>query len=180
MKILLYVIGFIVFCFAGFFLVGFVVPRVEYGTELQVNRSVAQSWTVFTSPELTGQWMEGFQKFEKIKGEPLSAGSEFFVHIRENGQDYRALEKVEKVITNKEYTILLQNELFEDRVIVKFDSTAPYSTKMQSIHQMQAKHWFMRSLFVFLKSSFKQRDEATMLKLKNLIELDPNIKPTNK
>ena len=180
MKILFYVIGFIAFCFLGFYAIGLFAPVINYETTLEVKRSPEQSWNVFTNKDLLADWMEGFQSIETIKGEPLTQGSVFMIKVTESGNTYSIKEEVLNVVPNQEYTILMDNEVLTNKVQLIFSEPAPYTTLITSKNEVKAKNWFLRSLFVFMKSSFKKLDDQNLQNLKNLIESDPILTPKTK
>jgi uncharacterized protein YndB with AHSA1/START domain len=171
-KTLLYVIGFIATCFLGFYVIGLVKPTVTYETTLVVNRSAEQTWKVFTNKELMSQWMPGFIKIENIKGEALQKNSEFKIFVKEDGQDFEMIEKVKEVIPNKFYEFEIENGILRNQIKIKFVETQPFTTEITQTCEVHAQNWFLRSLFVFFKSQFKEQDEKTLLALKKLVEMD--------
>lgn len=174
-KILVYVFGFILTCLLGFYIIGLVKPSITYETTININRSTKQTWDVFTNEKLTKDWMIGFEKFEKIKGEPLSANSEFKIHLEEDGQKFIINEKVKNVIPNKLYEFELENGILKNHVKVELKETGPFSTELTSSNHVEAQNWFFRSLFVFFKSQFKEQDEQNLNALKKLVEMDPVV-----
>lgn len=171
-KTLLYVIGFIATCFLGFYVIGLVKPTVTYETKVVVNRSAEQTWKIFSNKELMSQWMPGFVKIENIKGEALQKGSEFKLYVKENGQDFEMIEKVVEVIPEQLYEFELENGILRNHIKIKFVETQAFTTEITQYSEVSAQNWFLRSLFVFFKSQFKEQDEKTLLALKKLVEMD--------
>lgn len=173
MRILIYVLGFIAFSIFGFFMVGVVMPTTDYENTIVINRSLDKTWKVFSNDTLIYDWMQGLKKIENIKGTKMQAGSEFKMYLTESGQDYIITEKVREVKENSLYAFSIENEVLKNNVDMQFKEIAPYTTEIKSFNQVHAKNWFLRSMFFFLKSDFKEQEMKTLNNLKNLIESDP-------
>ena len=102
----------------------------------------------------------------------MQAGSEFKMHLVEAGQNYIITEKVNDVKEKELYSFTLNNEVLTNNVEFLFKETAPYTTEIKSINSVEAKNWFLKSLFFFLKSDFKEQDIKTLNNFKNLVESD--------
>lgn len=172
MKILFYVLGFIAFCLFSFYLIGVFVPKTEYENTILVNRSIDKCWKVFSDDTLIYDWMPGLKKIEYLKGKEMQAGSEFRMHLEEAGQAYVITETINDVKMNESYSFTLNNEVLTNNIQFEFKETAPYTTEIKSINSVEAKNWFLKSLFIFLKSDFKEQDLKTLNNFKNLVESD--------
>lgn len=118
------------------------------------------------------QWMPGFVKIENIKGEALQKGSEFKLYVQENGEDFEMIEKVVEVIPEHLYEFELENGILRNHIKIKFVENQAFTTEITQYSEVSAQNWFLRSLFVFFKSQFKEQDEETLLALKRLVEMD--------
>ncbi len=172
MKTLFYVLGFIAFCLFSFFLIGVIFPKSEYENTIVVNRSIDKCWKVFSDDTLIYDWMPGLKKIEYVKGKEMQRGSEFKMHLVEAGQSYIITEKVNDVKEKELYSLTLNNEVLTNNVQFQFKETAPYTTEIKSINSVEAKNWFLKSLFFFLESDFKEQDMKTLNNFKNLVESD--------
>lgn len=172
MRVLFYVLGFIAFCIFSFYLIGVFIPKTEYENTIVVNRSIDKCWKVFSDDTLIYDWMPELKKIEYLKGEDLQAGSEFKMHLEEAGQIYTITEIVNEVKTNELYSFTLNNEVLTNNVQFQFKETAPYTTEIKSISSVEAKNWFLSSLFIFLESEFKEQDLKTLNNFKKLVESD--------
>lgn len=172
MRTLFYVLGFIAFSIFGFFLIGVFVPKTNYENTIVVNRSIDKCWNVFRNDTLIYDWMPGLKKIEYIKGNEMQAGSEFKMHLEEASQIYIITEKINDVKEKELYSFTLNNEVLTNIVQFQFKETAPYTTEIKSINSVEAKNWFLKSLFFFLESDFKEQDLKTLNNFKNLVESD--------
>lgn len=171
-KILVYVIGFIATCFIGFYIIGVVKPSVNYTNSILINRPIDQSWKIFSEEKFMAQWMPGFQKIEKIQGEPFQKGSKFKLYVKENGQSYEMIETVVECIPGKLYEFELENGILHNHVKFEFKEPQQFTTEIVSTNEVTAQNWFLRSLFVFFKSDFKKQEEETLQALKRVVEMD--------
>jgi hypothetical protein len=172
MRVLFYVLGFIAFCLFSFYLIGVFVPKTEYENTIVVNRSIDKCWKVFSDDTLVYDWMPGLQKIEYLKGKEMQAGSEFKMHLVEAGQKYVITETVNEVKKNELYSFTLNNEVLTNNIQFQFKETAAFTTEIKSINSVEAKNWFLSSLFFFLESDFKEQDLKTLNNFKNLVESD--------
>lgn len=69
MKVLKYIIIVIVVLFAAFYAVGLMVPEVEYGAEIIVDKPIEEAWAVSQDESKYSLWLEGFRSMELIEGE---------------------------------------------------------------------------------------------------------------
>ncbi len=172
MRVLFYVLGFIAFCLFSFYLIGVFVPKTEYENTIVVNRSIDKCWKVFSNDTLIYDWMPGLQKIEYLKGKEMQTGSEFKMHLIEAGQNYVITETVNAVKENELYSFTLNNEVLTNNIQFQFKETAAFTTEIKSINSVEAKNWFLSSLFFFLESDFKEQDLKTLNNFKNLVESD--------
>jgi uncharacterized membrane protein len=175
MKILIYVVGFIVTCFIGFYVIGLVKPTIIYESKITINRPVQQTWAVFSNEKLLAQWMQGFDHLEKIKSEPFQSGAEYKLFLKEKNQVFEINHKIINAIPSKKYEYTLDNAVLQNHVIITFSEPQQFTTEIVMANEVNAKNWFLRSLFVFFKSQFKSQDELNLEALKRLVELDPEL-----
>ena len=176
MKILFYVVGFIATCFLGFYIIGVVKPLVNYETSITINRSAEQTWSVLSNDSLMGQWIQGFEKIEITNGEPFKKGSTYKIHLKDARQSFINDYEVINVMPNELYEYQLDNNVLKNHITITFSSPQEFTTTLKITNSVEAKNWFLSSLFVFFKSQFQKQDEITYTALKTLVELDPEIK----
>ncbi len=175
MKILIYVVGFIITCFLGFYVIGVVKPTIVYESKITINRPAQQTWDVFTNEKLLAQWMQGFDHIEKIKSEPFQSGAEYKLFLKEKNQVFEINHKITSSIPAKKYEYNLDNAVLQNHVTITFSEPQQFTTEVVISNEVNAKNWFLRSLFVFFKSQFKSQDQLNLEALKRLVELDPDL-----
>ncbi len=173
MKILIYVVGFILTCFVGFYIIGVVKPTVKYETSIIINRPAQQTWDVFSNEKLLNQWMQGYDHIEKIKLEPFQTGAEYKLVLKENNQQFDINQKVISAIPASVYEYILDNPVLQNHIKISFKEPQQFTTEVVISNEVEAKNWFLKSLFVFFKSQFKSQDDLNLQALKKLVELDP-------
>lgn len=173
MKILIYVLGFIITCFLGFYVIGVIKPKVVYETKIIINRPSQQTWDVFSNEKLLSQWMQGYDHIQKIKSEPFVTGGEYKLFLKEANQQFELHHNVINAIPTKLYEYQLENEVLVNHIKISFNEPQQYTTEVVISNEVKAKNWFLQSLFVFLKNQFKSQDDLNLEGLKKLVELDP-------
>jgi len=173
MKILIYVVGFILTCFVGFYVIGLVKPVIVYETSITINRPSQQTWDVFSNEKLLNQWMQGYDHIEKIKLEPFQTGAEYKLILKEKNQHFEINQKVISAIPASIYEYSLENAVLHNHVKITFKEPQQFTTEVVISNEVEAKNWFLKSLFVFFKSQFKSQDDLNLQALKKLVELDP-------
>lgn len=172
MKIFIYVIGFIVSCFLGFYLIGLVKPTITYESVIIVNRPVKQSWKIFSDESLMNQWVLNFDKIEHIKSNPFEKGAEYNIYLKEKNNSFKLNHEVTECTPSKSYSYILSNAVLRNNVSISFSEPKEYTTEIKITNKVVAENWFLRSLFVFFKSKFKSQDDVNLEALKKLIEMD--------
>jgi uncharacterized protein YndB with AHSA1/START domain len=176
MKILFYVVGFIATCFLGFYIIGVVKPVVNYETSITINRSAEQTWSVLSNDSLMSQWIQGFEKIEITNGEPFLKESTYKIYLKDAKQSFINEYKVINVMPNELYEYQLDNTVLKNHITISLSTPKEFTTTLKITNSVEAKNWFLSSLFVFFKSQFQSQDEITYTALKKLVEMDPEIK----
>lgn len=172
MKIFIYVIGFITTCFLGFYVIGLVKPSISYDSTIIINRPVEQSWKIYSDESLMNQWVQNFDKIEKIKLTPFESGAEYILILKEKNNTFELHHKVIESIPQKSYQYILKNAVLTNTVKVTFSEPKEFTTEIKITNNVVAENWFLQSLFVFFKSKFKSQDDVNLEALKKLIEMD--------
>ena len=80
------VIGVVVVLFLIFLSIGLMFPSFSYTSKVEVHSTVEHSWEIFTDERYMKEWFPGFQRMEKISGEPLTVGSKWKLITKEDGK----------------------------------------------------------------------------------------------
>lgn len=174
MRVLKYTLGFMAVCFAGFFVIGIIWPVISYETSITVKRPLAKSWNVFTTDTLARYWAKGFSQAELVEGNEHEPGSRYLMTAENNGKKFQMSETVKEWKENERYAFILENEMLTNNMEISFSEPALYTTRIELKNTIRANNMFMRSMFVFLKSSFKKNDDENLYQLKKLIESKKN------
>ena len=81
MKILKWVLGIILLLIIIFFLLGVFTPSVSYSSEITVDKSVTESWSVMQDESKLDQWITGYVKSEQLSGTPGTVGAVSNIHV---------------------------------------------------------------------------------------------------
>lgn len=175
MKILIYVVGFILTCFLGFYIIGVVKPKISYETSITINRPVQQTWEVFSNEKLMKEWMQGFDRIEKINQEPFQTSAKYKLILKDKNQEFENNHTVISAVPNSLYEYELDNAVLKNHITISFKEPQQFTTEIVISNEVEAKNWFLKSLFVFFKSQFKTQDDQNLQALKKLVELDPQL-----
>jgi uncharacterized protein YndB with AHSA1/START domain len=171
-KILLGLVGIILFLVAGFFAIGLLNPSLSQETRVEINKPRAIVWAYFTDQSKMKEWMANVKTIERISGEPLTSGSKFKMIFEENGDEIVMTETMTEVKENEAFAFILENEVMhaEDKItfIDKGDKT-----ELVENNTFVGGNLFWRSLFAVMKSGFSKNSKKTYERLKANIE---NIK----
>lgn len=106
MKVLKYIIIVIVVLFAAFYAVGLMVPEVEYGAEIIVDKPIEEAWAVSQDESKYSLWLEGFRSMELIEGEYGEPGSKYkIIVLPQEGQP--EFEMIETLVSKTEARVFI-------------------------------------------------------------------------
>jgi hypothetical protein len=168
-KILIRIVQAITALVLIFFSIGMFIEEFEYETQTLVNADPASAFTVFSNPANTGQWLPGFVRFEHVKGEPMTEGSQWKLVIAENGDEFEMLESVTLIKPGKQFSFVLENDILQTEVDIFFEQQGD-KTLIRSVNKVKGNGLFWRSLLPLMKSMMKNQAEYSYNRLATLIE----------
>ena len=174
MKILKYVLYFIVGFVVLFLAVGLIKPSVSYGHEIKVNKPVEEAWAVSQDESKYSQWLEGFKSMELISGEKFEAGSKYKVVVNP-GEGQPDFEMTETIVSIKEFdhvTMTFDSDFMDFEQTINF-SEADGTTTVKSDSKVIGKNIFTRSMFALMEmftGAFQKQEAKNFEALKKLIE----------
>ncbi len=174
MKILKYLLLFILGLVALFFLMGIIKPTLNYGHEITVEKPIKEAWAVYQDATKYDQWLEGFKSIDLISGERGAVGSKYKVVV-DPGDGQPDFEMIETIESLKEFDYLTMN--FDSEMMV-FDQTTFFSKKdgkttIKTDSRVSGKGLPMRSIFAIMDifgDSFQKQEVKNIERLKKVIE----------
>ena len=144
-------------------------PEIEYEAEVTVNESPAKSWKVFTDTTKMSDWVLNFKSIETIKETPEKVGSKYLLTVVDDGEEYEMTETVTSYITEKYYSLLLENDMLINNVDYSFEALGD-KTRIITTHKLKGKDILMKAIFPLMKGMFIDQASEDLEKLKGLIE----------
>ncbi len=169
MKILKILLGVIAVLVIGFFANGLLNPTVSYTTEVEVNKSVKESWAVFSDESLLDQWIIGYKGMEVLEGEKDQVGSKYLVKMEHDGEPFEMTETLTAIEKEKQYTMHFDSEAMGQDVDVQFSAKDANTTTIHVDATVAGKDIFMKSMFAFMKGTFQKTSDDMYGRLKTLI-----------
>jgi len=169
MKIFIRIVQIITALILIFFSIGMFIEEVRYDTEVSVKADKDEAFVIFANPKLTSEWLEGFIKFEPVKGEPMTEGSQWKLFIAHNGQVYEMLETVNTIIPGEQFSFTIENDMATTEVDIFFQQQGE-ETIIQSKNITKGNGLFWRSLMPLFKGSMQEESMKSYEKLVKVIE----------
>ena len=170
MKVLKYVIGFLLFLLVGFFLLGIFKPSIQYTNEIDVNKPANEAFAVMMDESKMNQWLEGYKGSKTLEGQPNEVGTKFEVTVEDNGEDIVMLETITAYEEGKRYAFELDNEVLHSAMDLRFTPLDEKATRITSTTQMQGNNMMYKSMFALMSGMMKAHDVQNLERLKAVIE----------
>ena len=170
MRIILYILGFILSCFLGFLLFGLFKPVITYDIKLQINRPVAKCWTVYHTDSLKSKWMPGYLRTNLLSGTLDSVGSKNAIIYLSGTQEISITQTIDSLINESLIAYTIDNRSMHIRSHIRFIPSQANACILQIHNEVTANNIFLKSLLTFMKSTFESAEQANYQSLKTLIE----------
>lgn len=173
MKILKTLLLFILGLLGLVLLLGLLKPTVDYGHEIEVDKSIAEAWAVQQDYTKLNQWLKGFKSIDLISGEQGKVGSKYKVVVSP-GEDQPDFEMIETILSIKENDHI---DLTFDNEMMIFDQKTSFAEKdgktiIKTDSTVKGKGIMMRSMFALMEllgGSFQAQEEENIEALKRVI-----------
>ena len=174
MKILKYLVATIVVLMVVFLTIGFLIPSVDYGHKITVNKPIEEAWAVAQDESKYDQWLEGFQSIVLVEGKKGTVGSRYKVVVNPgDGQpDFLMTETVVSIEKFDHVSLSFDSEMMD------FEQTISYSsedgtTTIVTDSKVMGKGLTMRSMFALMEmlgGAFKKQEVKNIEALKMVIK----------
>jgi len=173
MKILKYILFFILALVVIFFAFGIFKPTVTFGHEITVDKPAKETWAIAQDVSKFDQWIEGFKSMELISGEQGKPGSKYKV-IVSPGEGQEDMEMIETFKSVKEYELI---EMSFENEAMNMDYSVSHSesngkTTIKTHAKSKGKNIFFRSMFAIMDmfGMFNAQEKKNVEALKKVIE----------
>ncbi len=173
MKVLKYILFFVLGLVVLFVLIGIVKPTVSYGHEITVNKSIDEAWAVTQDETKYDQWLKGFQSIELIEGEKGQVGSKYKVVVQpgEGQPDFEMTETIVSIAENDHVEMHFDSEAMVFEQTISFSGSGG-NTTITSDSKVKGKGLMSRSMFAVMGmfGAFQAQEEENFNALKTLID----------
>lgn len=164
---------FAIFCAAllVFFIAkGFITPSITYGSEIIVDKPIAEVWGVMNDESKVSLWLEGMTKMEHIGGEKGKVGQVTQYTYNQDGQESIIVETMKSI---KKEDHVAMDFVMEDVMTMDYRmdlSTKDGKTIVNSATTTKGIGMLMRSMISFMGGSMQKQEDLNMSRLKKVIE----------
>lgn len=174
MKFLKYLLLAILVLIGLFLLIGLVKPHVNYGHEIEVNKSVEEAWAVSQDESKYDQWLEGFKSIELLSGEKGQKGSTYKVIVNPgiNQPDFEMIETVNDIKDQDFVDMSFDSEFMDFEQVIRFKENNG-KTFIKTESQVKGKNLISRSMFAIMEmltGSFTTQETKNIDALKKVID----------
>lgn len=170
MRIILYIVGFILCCLLGFLLFGLFKPVITYDIKLALNRPIAKCWTVYHTDSLKNKWMPGYLRTTLLTGTANSVGSKNTIFYQSGELETSMIQTIDSLTKESLIAYTIDNRSMHIRTHIRFTESAANACLMQIHNEVTANNIFIKSLLTFMKPTFESAEQANYQSLKKLIE----------
>jgi hypothetical protein len=170
MRIILYIVGFILSCLLGFLLFGLFKPVISYDISLQINRPIAKCWTVYQTDSLKSKWMPGYLRTTLLTGTSNAVGSRNTIFYQSGEQETSMIQTIDSLINESLIAYTIDNRSMHIRTHIRFAPSQANACIMQIHNEVTANNIFLKSLLTFMKAKFESAEQTNYQNLKTLIE----------
>lgn len=169
MKYLKYLLIIIILLAILFFVKGLLSPSIYYESEIVVNKSANEAWSVMSDEANLPEWISGFKKTELVSGTANTIGAVSKIYVEENGQEMTMTETITNIIPNELLAMTFTMDFMDmDYEVILNEKDG--KTTLKSKSKTTGNGLFAKSMVSFMKGSMKSQEEINMNKLKNIIE----------
>ncbi len=170
MKFLKILVGVLVLLLLFFVIKGLITPSLAYESEINVSKSIKESWAVMQDESNLSQWLEGYQKSELVSGTAGTVGAVSKIYFDQGGQETIITETIIEIQPNEKITMNFSMDFMDMDYEVVFSENNGGGTNIKSKTITKGNGWFARSMVSFMKGAMVQQEDGNMDKLKKVIE----------
>lgn len=169
MKAVKITLGLVLLLSLAFFGTGLVIKESNYSVEVNVNKSLSETFKIFNNQALMTQWVPEITKVETIQENPGKVGSEYRITMDNNGEVITMKEKVLAFVENQKVT-----QYFDQEGVLKtndftFESEGN-QTKIVLNATYEGETYILNCVFPYFKGTFKELDRTQLDNFKAFAE----------
>lgn len=169
MKFLKYLFLFIGLLALVFVLLGVLKPKLDYDCEIIVDKPLVESWAVTQDESKMADWLAGYQKMEKVSGNPGTVGAVTNVHFINEGQEMVIKETITDIVPNESISMTFESDFMDMDYKMSMEPVGE-KTKISSSTTAKGNGLISKSMMALVSSSFISQEETNFSNLKAVIE----------
>lgn len=169
MKVLKYLLYFLLLLLAIFLLAGLVKPKVSYETSAIVNQPMEKAWALYNDMDKIQEWIPEVKNIETITETKSKIGSLYNITVDNNGKE---VVMQEDVIAFKRFDEIGLKFRADDMIktdLTKFQSIGN-NTRITTTHEVEGANYLNKCMFAFFGPMFKKIDQSYMNNFKSWAE----------
>jgi len=153
----------------AFLSLGFFHTNFQYENQIEIDSSVAESYTTFLNDSLKSKWLIGYIGNETLSGIKLRPGHRRLLKFEQNGQTFEIIEELKEIKENEKFIFDMETDLLTGTIEIYFEGNNEKTT-MKVYSTMTGSNIFYRSMFYLLKSGLQKQSQMNYDLLKKVIE----------
>ena len=143
---------------------------MKFKLELIINKSRAEVWKVFDSPEKMSKWQPSLTKVELLSGTQGQVGTVSKLTYEESGREFSLIEKVIRRDEPNQIDVVYENKFTDNPMSHTFMKQGENETLWTVRAEFKFKTLTMKLLGTLLKRNFVRRTQKDMDRFKKLVE----------
>lgn len=169
MKVLRYLLYFLLLLIVIFLLAGVVKPMVSYESSATVNQPMEQAWNLYNDMDKIQEWIPEVKNIETLKETKSKIGSLYNITVDNNGKEVVMQEDVIAFKRFEELGLKFRTDDMIKTDITKFQSVGN-RTKITTKHEVVGASYLSKCMFAFFGPMFKKIDQSYMNNFKSWAE----------
>ncbi len=174
MKYLKIILLLIIVLTVFFFGKGFLTPSITYESQISVNKSIEEAWSVVSDESKVTDWLKSIKKIELVEGTANTIGAVSNIYVVENGQEMLMQETITELVPNDHiamtFTMGFMNMHY--KLSMKEEDG---KTRIHTISTTSGNGIFAKSMVSFMTGAMKAQEDENLNNLKNVIEENTTI-----
>jgi uncharacterized protein YndB with AHSA1/START domain len=143
---------------------------MEFTLELPINKSRAEVWKAFDTPENMKKWQPSLVSFETVSGMQGQPGAVSKLTFKDNEREFSLMEKVTHRAEPHRLDGVYENSFADNAVRNTFIEQGKEQTLWVVETEFKFKTLLMRILGPILKKNFVMRTQRDMERFKQMVE----------
>jgi uncharacterized protein YndB with AHSA1/START domain len=169
MRILKFILKLLGLLLIVFLLTGLFIKKVDYIVEIEVDKSLEETWTLFNDHTVMDQWVKGVKSFDPIDTTSAMVGNTYKMIVEDNG---REIEMIETITAWEPNT----------RIVMEFDAGDMHKvndirfaskdgkTIITNDASCRGTTYFTKCMFPYFKGMFRNIDKEMFEDFKKMVE----------